>query len=384
MSTPPSLIVLLFCASLSVACTLLTLYIIKAINRWNGYIQLIFNLALAQLVYDASMVFIPLRRYYSFIEWTYIAIRCISGLVATSFTNILASVVVYAVWKRSTYDINKTLVYAKPIIIIPSIIIGSMVSISMALEVGFIYWSYAYGFLRALSIVINIVLYIVLTCTLYLRNRNSPNKNDPLEVLVNRFKYYPLVQVVSRVAVTIHELKYGFEYYNEDGSSSLQEKISLYFYVTTLPSLGALYFLVFLSVSPGAYTTLKLAIRRMASSVCCWVSPPEVDNSSQGKEGAEQTADKSFRGSSFCSENSNVMSDMVSDSLDDVLLSDDDIMSEGSGGMKWKKYMISTASGLDFKEIFQSRRSTYDNYDEEDLILEIDKLFRESTIANDV
>lgn len=389
MYTAPSVIVLLSCAALSVASTLLTLYIIRVINRWNGYIQLVFNLSLAQLVYDASMVFIPLRQYNSFIEWTYIAIRCVAGLVATSFTNILASVVVYAVWKRSTFDIDKTLRYAKPIILVVSIVFGSMVSISLALDSGSDYWSYAYGFLRALSITINIVLYLVLTTTLYLRNRNAPKRtNDPLEVLVNRFKYYPLVQVISRAAVIIHEYKYGFEYTHPDGSVTWPEKISLYLYVTTLPSLGVLYFLVFLSVSPGAFETLKLSVRRAFSLLCCCISPGRTDlllaDHKSDQERGQDKNDRNIRRSSDCSEKSAGLSDVGSSYLDDVLLFALDRGSGGGGdgsrsGSGRRKYLASTGSGLDFNELSRhpvTDRSSYLDLDEEDLILEIEKLYQ--------
>lgn len=398
-STPPSVIVLLSCAALSVTCTLLTLYIIKAINRWNGYIQLIFNLAVAQLIYDSSMGLIPLRRYSTVIEAIYITVRCFSGLASTCFTNVLASVVVYAVWKRSTFDIKKSLRIVKPFIIIPSIVVGSMVAISLMLDSGSTAWSYTYGFLRVLSILINIGLYVVLTCTLYRRNRNAPTKNDPLEVLVNRFKYYPVVQVLSRVAVVIHEVKYGFEYsYEQDGSVSLQKQISLYCYVITLPSLGILYFIVFLSVSPGAYSTLKLSAQRIVTDVCvCFGGGSDQSLScerqeDEKKQGAESSKVRSRergrdtyddeaereRGSSVSSEHSSRSS--ASGFNDVLLLSDGGVRTGQSYSQNYSQsYSHSSHSRSQSDRQHRSERlSEYYDYDEEDLVKEIEKLYNDS------
>ena len=385
---------------------------------------------MAQLIYDSTMILIPLRRYSRLVNFSYIAIRCISGLVATSITNILASVVVYAVFQRATYDINKTLKYTKPLILVPAIAIGIMVAVSQALDDGNDLWSYIYGGIRVVSILINLILYIVLTITLYLRNRNSTKKNCPLEVLVNRFKYYPLVQVVSRAAVVIHEVKYGFEYYYEDGEAGgMQKQVSLYFYVVTLPSLGVLYFLVFLNVSPGAYSTLRHTtqriLRSMGSFFCYCLDLFPVDEALLDDEAIKANNKPVYygeKGSSFCSDNSHDYSSSGnmkcfssgSGGLEEILLSGgkDHDRDEDDGGSRRLSHdhehehsshtdntgestdkfhlMESTgaASGLDINEvnniIIATRAgcySQYYDYDEEDLITEIDKLYRESLVT---
>ena len=352
----PSVVVLLTCAGISVMCTLLTLYIIRSISRWNGYIQVIFNLALAQLFYDGIMVLIPFRRYSSIIEAFYMSIRCMFGLIGTSYTNILASVVVYAVWKRSTYDIKKVIMYVRPPVLIVSIVIGIMVAYTQTIESenrGF--WSVAYSSLRVLSILINLVLYIVVTITLYLRNRESSKLNDPLEELVKRFKYYPLAQVISRVLVVIHEANYGFEYYYSDGSVSLRKKISLYCYVITLPSLGFLYFLVFLKMSPGASDTLKHKLHEIFGPVCCKKEPPLAT-----------TENSDIFGNVQCTTNNSSANSEGEPSDFSDFRSDD-------------TYRYSRDKSMDSGLHITARFSQFNKYDEEDLETEIEKLRTAST-----
>jgi hypothetical protein len=264
----PTEIVLLSCAALSVTCSLLTLWTIFRIKRWNGYIHMIVNLALAQMMYDLSMVLVPFDD--STVTVVYVGWRCIFGLAATFWTNIISCVIAYAVWYRRAFEVAKSFKQFYGLVYIPSIIVGSMVAVSIVKN-GFLVWAGTYYSLRVISIVINIIIYFILSAKLVYRNRDLRKSTihkcaDPLEALVTRFKYYPFVQVISRVAVAFHELTYGYSY-SYDHPISTARTLSLYLYVVTLPSLGLLYFIVFLSASPGAAITLKSDVSLLLSTL---------------------------------------------------------------------------------------------------------------------
>lgn len=276
----PTEIVLLSCAALSVTCSLLTLWIIFQIKRWNGYIHMIVNLAIAQMMYDLSMVLVPFDN--TTITVVYVGWRCIFGLAATFWTNIISCVIAYAVWYRQALDVTKIFKIFYGLVYIPSLLVGSMVAISIVNN-GFIVWAGTYYSLRVVSIVINIIIYFILSVNLVCRNRDLRKSSvhkcaDPLEALVTRFKYYPFVQVISRVAVAFHEFTYGYSY-SYDHPISTARNISLFLYVITLPSLGLLYFFVFLSASPGAARTLKRDVFLLLSALTCGlVAPVSSDN----------------------------------------------------------------------------------------------------------
>ena len=206
MKTP--VIVLLSCAGLSVLCSLLTICIIICVKRSNGYVTIIVNLAIAQMMYDLSMVLVPFDTFD--VQVVYVGWRCIFGLIATLWTNVISVVIAYVVWNRKALEVSTYLHAIYPLIFIPSIVMGGMVAISILIDYKFIVFAGFYYTARLVSILFNIILFITMSIQLrYRTSQLSANAADPLKALVRRFQYYPVVQVLSRVAVAWHELVYG-------------------------------------------------------------------------------------------------------------------------------------------------------------------------------
>lgn len=244
-------------------CSLLTLWIIYRRKYWNGYIQIIWLLALSQLFYDLSTVMVMFSGYT--IEYIYIALRSMSGLWATFLTNILSYVIVYTVWTLQPIEILSYMVMIRIGVFGPATILGLLVPMTMysSSKLAFNIISEIYFWTRIISIIFNILSYFILVyklkSVLKWTNKSTSNviqKNiyrdgNPLSALVRRFKYYPIIQVLSRICVAYNEQIYGhdYKYYN---SFTLQHKISQILYLLTLPSAGLGFFIVFLVVSPGA------------------------------------------------------------------------------------------------------------------------------------
>jgi hypothetical protein len=261
-------VILLTCGSVGILCSILTLWIIYRMNRMNGYLKLILTLTISQLLYDISIVLVTCHWYP--IKFFYISLRSMSGLWATFITNILSFVVLYTVWTSQVIDLAKNIRYILPTLFIPATLYGIVAPYVIFYSSDYIVHivSSVYFWIRVASIIFNIFSYLGMVYKLHLMDSLwlpppssvSPSlpkpTHSPLWALAHRFKYYPIVQIITRLPVAIHEYSYGHDYgYPEHGS--LREKISLITYVVFLPAAGLGFFLVFITVCPGAFQRLK-------------------------------------------------------------------------------------------------------------------------------
>lgn len=255
--------ILIIGGSIGVLSSLLTLWIIYRMGRINGYIKLLLILTISQLFYDISILLVIWR--ILIIKYIYLALRSICGLCVTFITNILSFVVVYTVITSRVIDLAKNIRFILPFVFIPSTIYGIVVpyAIFNMSDHNIERISAVYYWTRVASIVFNIASYIAMIIKLnqidtnwFLSSTSNPNVKQqvksPLWALAHRFKYYPIVQILTRLPVAIHEYNYGHDYhYPSDGS--IRDKISLLLYVIALPLAGLGYFLVFVTVCPGAF-----------------------------------------------------------------------------------------------------------------------------------
>jgi hypothetical protein len=260
-----SFVVLLTCGSIGILCSILTLWIIYRMNRMNGYLKLILTLTISQSLYDISIVLVVCHWYP--IKLFYIALRSMSGLWATFITNILSFVVLYTVWTSQVIDLAKNIRFILPTLFIPAALYGIITPYVIFYCSDYLVHivSSVYFWIRVASIIFNICSYFGMLYKLHLMDSlwlPSPSSSvpkptqSPLWALAHRFKYYPIVQIITRLPVAIHEYSYGHDY-GYPADESLRAKISLLAYVFFLPAAGLGFFLVFIAVCPGAFQLLK-------------------------------------------------------------------------------------------------------------------------------
>jgi hypothetical protein len=261
------IVLLVIGGAIGVICSLLSVWVLMRRNRWNGYNRLIMMLSFSQLVYDISVVMVAFPG--EFNELLYIALRTTSGLWATFVTNVLSTVIVYTAWTLKSYDVRKNIQSILALVTVPSTICGVLVSITLHFFPGhpFDVVSNIYFWARIASIVYNILCYIILVIKLK-RIQSLPayrRKGDPLHILAARYKYYPIIQIVTRVFVSFYEYKYGHDY-DFDVSDPLRRRVALVLYILTLPSAGLGFFVIFMVVSPGAFRALKIDLYDVLTS----------------------------------------------------------------------------------------------------------------------
>ena len=126
---------------------------------------------------------------------------------------------------------------------------------------------YSYNIIRLASIGINFIAYFITARKLGLyTGRGKLPSDSPLVLLTSRLKYYPIVQMVTRIWPSIYELTYGnaldHASFSTGTASSDAEIIS---YGIMLPSAGIGFFFVFLAVQPLA----RVHWDELKASCCC-------------------------------------------------------------------------------------------------------------------
>jgi hypothetical protein len=135
---------------------------------------------------------------------TYTGLRAISGLATSLWTNVISFVVLYVVWNLRVFDINRYFHILFAVVLVPSLCIGLSIPLLLSNPTSLFIASEVYTYFRLLCIAFNITLYIIVT--LKLRHRKNRRRellgsigiDDPIEVLTNRMKYYPIVQIITR------------------------------------------------------------------------------------------------------------------------------------------------------------------------------------------
>jgi hypothetical protein len=253
-------------------------------GKWNGYLMLVANLAASQLFYDLSTFLLPLRGHLSITM--YVGFRSAFGTVSSLWTNAICAIVFYIIWNLQSFECSKYIRYILIGIYSLPFVLGVLLAREESRNGSDLY-VHIYFYCRVASITFNLLLLIIATIKLKfskehrekLREAFAPLSllsEDPLSILINRFKYYPMIQCISRGVVSLYELRNGYNYRYRP-NDSLKEKIELFCYVIILPSLGTLYFLVYLAVSPRGMKILHRVFKSVTHR-----RPSQGEDSSQG------------------------------------------------------------------------------------------------------
>lgn len=92
-------------ASLSLLASCLTLYLIKRLAKWNGYIQLVVSLTVCQIIYDISFFFLPLDETWG--QYLYVFLNTFGGLTSSLWSNVIIMVTARIVIRLRTVDTLK-------------------------------------------------------------------------------------------------------------------------------------------------------------------------------------------------------------------------------------------------------------------------------------
>lgn len=277
--------------TLSLICSLMTLFLVYRMKIWNGFLLILVSTSICQVLYDLNYMIGITNDYDWCLVWNFLDI--FGGLSVALWTNILSFIIVYILVHIKNLDIFKNFHYLCAISMGPPLVLAvysvsgniighqdndddfSPCEFNDNLEAHVVMDLYYWG--RISSIIFNIFsffyIYYKLNGFMLVSSKKTEFIDDSLRVslgvdapthhvsqelnitdaqgsaittLVNRLKYYPLVQVLCRCGAAWDEFD-NYRYSNF--YSSLLRSICS-------PSTGLCYFIVFLIMQPGSYAML--------------------------------------------------------------------------------------------------------------------------------
>jgi heme exporter protein D len=96
-------------AVLSLIAAVITLTLIKKLNKWNGYLLLVASLTVSQSIYDISFLLLPFYNIGS-VKRTYYFLSTVGGLTATIWSNVLVLLIFEIVLSLRSVDVMKRVI----------------------------------------------------------------------------------------------------------------------------------------------------------------------------------------------------------------------------------------------------------------------------------
>ena len=249
-------------SSISLVCTLLNLWLIRIMKKWNGYLAIITTMCYCQIVYDLSFSLHISAADDNFLIALWNSLQFFGGISVSIWTNILAFVILRVVVNMKSTDILKNFYWLAAIALLPAVLIAILLLVlqlvgtesqSYAIEELY-YWS------RLVSIFINFVIHAVVSYKSYItKSAKTWTRRTPqeiaIQILSQRMIYYPLMQALSRLGASWYEALYGFGPY--PGNTSNYQFGLACLYVGLSPATGIGYLIVFLLMQPYAIDQVK-------------------------------------------------------------------------------------------------------------------------------
>lgn len=269
------LFVAIVSAGVAVLCTILNIAVILKMRNWTLNVKLVYVLCWSQLLYDITFYggvekasFHHLKGtspLFSICTFFQVWMGTSSGLI----TNVMTTLIYYILNTRKNVDkiFEGEMFHLIWLLFLPGLIMAC-VAIAPSIRVdedsarpsvktdAMI----AYTIFRIVSILYNFIVFVL---TVHMVNRivgGKPRKSrnnyeNALSLIVDRSKYFWVVQLVCRVAPTVWELKYGYNGYNGHGSNARFASAIAFAFFTPSASLG--YLLIFLLCQPSARSSMR-------------------------------------------------------------------------------------------------------------------------------
>lgn len=147
----------LFIALLSTICSIITLYLLKQMKKWNGYLQLVLNLTISQGIYDLSYFLLPFF-YNSYCRVIFEFISTYGGISSTLWCNVIVFITCQIVISLRSVNILEQHRYYLFVISFISGILG----IFDAIYLDNVTILATYFLIKTISMFLNIIFYFII------------------------------------------------------------------------------------------------------------------------------------------------------------------------------------------------------------------------------
>ncbi len=255
-----------------------TIYLVWALQKYNGYMLMVLAMTAAQFSYDVSLFLFNFRT----IQWraTQLFIGIFCGTAAASWSLVIACVMTYIIVSKKYYNIEINFKYLVAAVTAFSIT-DAIVCLIYFLNGEKDDFKIAFSVFNGIRIAIILLTVVFICYTFYTlsftqgRTTSAKKKQKPISILTRRLCYYPLVQFISRFPITIYQIAYAqpVEDFAFDSNPSVFQSFLFYFSMIFVPAGGVGNFLAFLAVQPDARERLKQDTFFLSGGMCG--SPPK-------------------------------------------------------------------------------------------------------------
>lgn len=245
-------------ATASMVCSILTLILLKRMNRWNGYHIIIGNMTFSQLLYDVNYMLGIVPGSVACHTWRFLDV--FGGLSCTLWSNILGFCVMYVAIRIKSAEIVKRFWHffafatGFPLFIAFLLLACDTVYMDGGSSSQYdctyrdtdtaVFVSETYYWTRIISICVNLLIYIMISVkvgSLVITTKGGGGI-DALSELASRMKYYPLMQAFSRSGAAWDE-------WGANGSSGYFPSGLMRSICSPISGVG--YFIIFVIMQPG-------------------------------------------------------------------------------------------------------------------------------------
>ncbi len=274
--------------------SILLIWLLREIDIWTDHSTLIYYMAIGQLIYCLMFYkdgLLGISSTTSVREIVYV-MNCIgtAGLIASFiFSSILSFMVLYMIKKKKLLTLQKLrcVLYSVMLLVLSTFVGAVLLGLtSRPVDWGLVHGTfYAAEVLLCIPIVFNFGCYIA--CWLSLDTLISESRSigmnammysqgKALETLVNRIKWYPIVQSISRALMIWYtsNIKWGGHLGDYDGVSYLEKNVDIGRFSVQITSFLAVlvapvgFLRIFLKMQPHAKKYLKLHIKIAIHKIC--------------------------------------------------------------------------------------------------------------------
>jgi hypothetical protein len=269
--------------TVSIVASILTIKLIHDIGRWNGYMKIIYAMTWCLIMYDLT--------FYGSVEGLHVKDSFLMkvnyffsttfGIAVSLWTNVITCIVLHVVLRLQSFDVLKHYWKFQAYIMLFSAGFGAFYTVfEKQLLIP-------YNSLLLASIIVNAAGYARVAYKLNAMGASKSDCMDPVNILVSRLKYYPILQFLTRLPTAVYELRYGGAFEDLYEIRSLDQAILLYASAATLPLTGLGFFISFLYMQPLAQERLCEIMSVFCCSTCCSDSDDRIADgtTNRGVEG---------------------------------------------------------------------------------------------------
>jgi hypothetical protein len=279
--------------------SLLTLWLIFKMKQYNGYMYMVLSMTLAQAAFDANLFLFESKNEDSQLANIFFGVWC--GTAAALWSLIICVVTTYIISSRKYFNIEQNFRYMLIGTTLASIwnAIACVVERKENDKQAFNTFFTIFNIDRILIVVatglsISISFIQINSYSMFSSKHNKSTSTDnAVNMLAKRLCLYPLVQIVSRLPITVYQLVYdeplrAFAFHVcPDSCPTSSQKTWFFLSVIFTPAGGAGNFLAFLAVQPNA--------RALLWNLICYATTKTPEMREQSYIDDEQLSEDAWR-----------------------------------------------------------------------------------------